>query len=189
MNHYPDSLIRIVITGRPNVGKSTLFNRLFGKQRAITDSKPGVTRDAIEEKCIIEDIPILLIDTGGIKPVPSETFDSAISHRARQTIKTAHLILLVIDIDCWTAEDQNIVDLLRPCQTKVIVVANKADNPEQEYMAGELHSTGFRQIVPISSIHGRNIKKLTRAMKEKIIQLNILPPRIAPPPPPPRPNR
>ena len=146
---------RVVIAGRPNVGKSTLFNRLYGRRRAITDPLAGVTRDAIGEDCSLAGIPITLIDTGGVKAEYEDDFDEIVSHRALGALDTAHLILFVVEIGVITPEDEMLIETLRKVSTRVIPVANKADTPEKDYLAAELYARGIGDPLPVSAAHGR----------------------------------
>ncbi len=158
----------MVIAGRPNVGKSTLFNRLYGRRRAITDPTPGVTRDAIEEDCIIADIPVTLVDTGGVKAEYSDDFDDIVSGKSLEQLKTADIILFVIENGGLNAEDNLLVDRLRGYTDKVILVVNKADTPEKDYLASEYYSLGLGDPLSISADHGRNIDILVNHIRNRL---------------------
>ena len=159
---------RVVIAGRPNVGKSTLFNRLYGRRRAITDPLAGVTRDAIGEDCSLAGMPITLIDTGGVKAEYEDDFDEIVSHRALGALDTAHLILFVVEIGVITPEDEILIETLRKVSTRVIPVANKADTPEKDYLAAELYARGIGDPLPVSAAHGRGINELTETIREHL---------------------
>jgi len=159
---------RVVIAGRPNVGKSTLFNRLYGRRRAITDPTPGVTRDAIEEQCSIAGIPVLLVDTGGVKAEYEDSFDDIVAERSISSFNDADLILFLVEIGEMTAEDHFLVDELRSKSNRVILVVNKADTPEKDYQASEFYSLGLGDPVPVSSAHGRNMDKLADIVRERL---------------------
>ncbi|MEW5817335.1 MAG: ribosome biogenesis GTPase Der [Spirochaetota bacterium] len=159
------SLPQIVIVGRPNVGKSTLFNRLLGKRRAITDIRPGVTRDPVEAECD-SSLPCLLIDTGGFK-AGKDPIDRLVVEKSIARIKEADLILLVMDVHEITSEDEAFVEFLRPYSDKIFLVVNKADNPKDEYAVWNFQTFGFPNMLGISAAHGIHIGEL----KEKIAAL------------------
>ena len=155
---------RISIVGRPNVGKSTLFNRLCRRRRAITDPTPGVTRDSIEENCVLCGKPVILVDTGGVKSEFEGVFDSSVASRSLAELEHAHVILLVLESGVLTAEDQNMVDAVRPWSNKVVLVVNKADLPNKDWQAAEFHSLGLGTPIPVSAEHGRNFGLLEDAL-------------------------
>lgn len=159
----------VVIAGRPNAGKSTLFNRLLRERRAITDPVPGVTRDPIEAECLLpySRKPVMLVDTGGFK-MDKEGLDSEVVRRSLETIKKADLIVLLMDITTITGEDEHFVDLLRPYSAKVLLAVNKADSPERDAMAYNFLSYGFPSMVFISAEHGRNIDELEERIVERL---------------------
>ncbi|MCK5735596.1 MAG: ribosome biogenesis GTPase Der [Spirochaetaceae bacterium] len=159
---------RVVIAGRPNVGKSTLFNRLYGRRRAITDPTPGVTRDAIEEQCSIAGIPIALVDTGGVKVEYEDSFDDIVAERSLSSLNEADLILFLVEIGEMTAEDHLLVDKLRDKTDRVILVVNKADTPDKDYQASEFYSMGLGDPIPVSAAHGRNMDMLAEIVREKL---------------------
>lgn len=165
MNEYRP---RVVIAGRPNVGKSTLFNRIYGKRRAITDPTPGVTRDAIEENCSLAGIPIRLVDTGGVKAEYTDVFDNIVADRSMASLDDADLILFLVEIGELTAEDELLVDALRSRTDKVLLVVNKSDTPEKDYLASEFYSLGLGEPIPVSSAHSRNIGRLAEIVRERL---------------------
>ncbi|PIE03354.1 MAG: ribosome biogenesis GTPase Der, partial [Spirochaetales bacterium] len=159
---------RVLIAGRPNVGKSTLFNRLFGRRRAITDPTPGVTRDVIEEKCVIAGIPAVLIDTGGVKAHYDDVFDDLVSRRSLDSLSNADVILFLLEIGEYTPEDARLTETLRRYAEKVVLVVNKSDTPEKDYMAAEFHSLGLGEPLPVSSAHGRNMNLLLNVLQKRM---------------------
>jgi GTPase len=162
-----EGLPLVVIAGRPNVGKSTLFNRLLHQRRAITDPTPGVTRDPIEEVCLLRrERPVRLLDTGGIK-LDQEGLDSLVVEKSLGTFQGADLILLLLDVTETTGEDEELIERLRPLSPRVLLVANKADNDARESQAEALRLLGFRGPVTISSEHNRGIEEL----EDQIISL------------------
>ncbi|WP_028974502.1 ribosome biogenesis GTPase Der [Spirochaeta cellobiosiphila] len=152
-------LPRIAIAGRPNVGKSTLFNRLIKKRKAITDPTPGVTRDPIEGSYNISGIPMRLVDTGGYK-LENEGFDELVSQKSLLTASEADLILLVLDVTEVTPEDESFMKMLRPYTEKVMLVINKIDSEERENLVWNYYSYGFEKVIGISATHGRGIAQL-----------------------------
>ena len=168
-----DKRPRVVIAGRPNVGKSTLFNRLYGRRRAITDPTPGVTRDAIEEDCSIAGIPVTLVDTGGVKADYEDAFDDIIADRSLLSLESADLILFLVEVGELTAEDELLVDALREHSERVILVANKADIPEKDYLASEFYALGLGDPIPVSSAHGRNMDGLADIVREKLERIIV----------------
>ncbi|MBN1799120.1 MAG: ribosome biogenesis GTPase Der [Spirochaetales bacterium] len=157
---------RIAILGRPNVGKSTLFNRLVGKRRAITDATPGVTRDAVEKVCILDGIKVLLIDTGGFT-LTKDDLNQQVVKKSLQMVKNADVALLLCDAHETTGEDLSFVELLRPFTEKIILVVNKVDDPIHDVYVYDKYKWGFKTIVGISAEHGRNMETL----KKQILSL------------------
>lgn len=153
-------LPRIVIVGRPNVGKSTLFNRILKKRRAITDPTPGVTRDAIEEKAVIAGREVFLVDTGGYKVDRTDDFDDLVAEKSLSVLADADLILFMIDVNELSGEDEAYIEHLRPYMGKTLLIANKVDFPEKEAEVYNFYTLGFEHIVGISATHGRNIDEL-----------------------------
>ena len=121
----------ISIVGRPNVGKSTLFNRLIGKRRAITDPTPGVTRDPIPERWLLGNHPVTLVDTGGVK-LDKEGLDFAVTEKSLSILAMSDIILFMMDCMEITAEDMMLLEEVRPYTDKVILVVNKVDDPKRD---------------------------------------------------------
>ncbi|MGL1894535.1 MAG: ribosome biogenesis GTPase Der [Spirochaetaceae bacterium] len=161
-------LPKVVVVGRPNVGKSTLFNRFLRERKAITDPTPGVTRDPIEAPCIIGNREVLLIDTGGFKLERDEEFDELVSLKSIEMIGEADLILFVMDVMDVTPEDESFIELLRPHEEKVLLVANKVDTVEKENEVWNLYSYGFTAVLGISAEHNRNIYELEDAITSRL---------------------
>lgn len=156
-------MFRLCIAGRPNVGKSTLFNRLYGRRYAITDSMPGVTRDAVAREAEIRDHPVLLVDTGGVGEGEQE-LDTQVYARSRSEIARADLVLLIVEVTGLSGEDEELVDLLRSSGRPAILVVNKVDNPEREQQVAEFWQLGFPQVVGISAAHGLGMDDLEEAI-------------------------
>ncbi len=149
----------VVIIGRPNVGKSTLFNRLIGKRRAITDPTPGVTRDPITERWILNGHALNLTDSGGVK-LDLEGFDELVSKKSLSLLDNADAILFMMDCTEVTPEDQMLLSVLRPYTDRIIMVVNKIDDPTREDLIWNYFSYGYQRIVGISSSHGLGIDTL-----------------------------
>ncbi len=161
------SNIKIAIVGRPNVGKSTLFNRLVGQRRAITDPTPGVTRDAVRDQAMIAGWSVELIDTGGYR-VDAVDIDSLVRDKLFSLLQSVDLVLLMLDIDEYTAEDESFVEKVRTYTDKLIVVVNKVDNPKRENLLWDFYSLGFEHVVGISAAHGTGIDELEEKIEELI---------------------
>ncbi len=158
----------VAIVGRPNVGKSSLFNRLTRTRTSVVEDTPGVTRDRIYRRTQIDDKPFILIDTGGFIPESSNIIDSKVEKQIETAIKEADLLIFMVDAkDGILPEDERIADTLRKYGKKVIVAANKSDNPQRDEWGVEFYNLGFDEVIPISVLHNRNIDLL----KDKIYEL------------------
>jgi GTP-binding protein len=155
----------VVIAGRPNVGKSTLYNRMLRKRRVITDPTPGVTRDPVESVCLLRDSgkPISLIDTGGFK-LDREGLDSLVVAKSLAALEGADLILFLVDAVEITPEDEEFASLLRKWGSKVLLVVNKADSPERDSLIWSHAKWGFDPVLFVSAEHGRNMDALEEAI-------------------------
>jgi len=152
---------RVVIIGRPNVGKSTLFNRIIGKRYAIVEDYPGVTRDKIEAKAEWAGKEFVIVDTGGLVPETKDELIREVKKVVEQEIPKADVILFIVDgKEGLNPLDQEIAKHLYPYADKVILVVNKVDNPKQEKNVAEFYSLGFEKIFPISAQHGRGVGDL-----------------------------
>jgi len=166
----------VVIAGRPNVGKSTLFNRLVGRRMAITDELPGVTRDAVEGRWSIDGRETLLIDTGGYR-VEGEHLDKLVSARSLEQANTADVILLLLDVEETTPEDEAFIDVLRPYGERIVVVINKVDNEKRLQNVWNFYSHGFKRVVGISAAHGVGIDELEDMVRELLPEATETPDR------------
>lgn len=161
----------IVIAGRPNVGKSTLFNALTHTKRAITDPTPGVTRDPVEGTCFLDGMPVHLMDTGGYKLTRDITsreseMDDLVVEKTVSMIQKADRILLLLDATESTAEDEELIQHLRPYAEKMIVAVNKTEGGKNEHLAYNYLQYGFRDVILISASHGDNLQQLQERMVE-----------------------
>jgi len=155
----PAKIPVISIVGRPNVGKSTLFNRLIGKRRAITDPTPGVTRDLIPERWYLGNHPVTLVDSGGVK-VEREGFDDLVANKSLSLLSQSDAILFMMECTAVTAEDEELLTALRPYSEKVLLVVNKVDGPKRDDLVWEYYQYGFQRVVGISATHGLGIEDL-----------------------------
>lgn len=164
-----ENLPLVVIAGRPNVGKSTLFNRLVGKRRAITDPRPGVTRDPIEEECELWGTGkrVLMVDTGGFR-LEREGLDELVVARTLAYIERSDLILFMVDVTEITPEDEEFAALLRPYAKRLLLVVNKADSPERDALVWTHAQWGFEPIFFVSAEHNRNIDELAQAIAARL---------------------
>ena len=145
----------VAIVGRPNVGKSTLFNRLVGERRAIVDETPGTTRDRMYGTVEWNGRLFTLVDTGGLEFEGADAINRGIIDQVEEAIERADVILFVVDAkEGPTSVDYDVADLLRKTDKPVILIANKADNPERTLSAVEFYQLGMGEPVAISSIHG-----------------------------------
>ena len=143
----------VAIAGRPNVGKSTLFNRIIKSRKAITDPTPGVTRDPVEGVAEIEGKEIRFIDTGGYK-LDQEALDDLVVERSLEVVEDADLIVLVLEIKELTSEDEIFIEKMRRYSDRLMVVINKVDGPEKEDEIWNFYSLGFDKVYPLSATHG-----------------------------------
>jgi len=162
------NLPAVVLAGRPNVGKSTLFNRLLRKRRAITDPTPGVTRDPVEAECFIDGKPLRLIDTGGFKLADCEGIDKLVVKKTLDTIKKADLIVLLLDAGEITSEDEEFIGLLRPYREKLIAAVNKTEGGRGQADAWNVLKFGFDKVLMISAEHGDNIGELEQEIIKRL---------------------
>jgi len=163
-------LKRVVIAGRPNVGKSTLFNRLAGKRRALTHDLPGMTRDRLTDIVTLGDgRRYELTDTGGLEygNSPMSAYADEIRAQSRRALEEADLILFVVDgASGVLPEDRDIAQDLRPVAAKTVLVVNKVDRKDAEEAVNEFYELGFERLLPVSAEHGEGIMELEDAVGE-----------------------
>lgn len=162
----------IALVGRPNVGKSTLFNRLIGENRAIVSPVPGTTRDRLYEDCIWNGVTFTLVDTGGMDILADHRIESGepadvlaagsrhfireIRAQAEVAIREADVVVFLVDVQAGqTAADEEVAAVLRRANKPVIVAANKADNLDLWSVANEFYALGVGPVFPVSAINGR----------------------------------
>jgi GTP-binding protein len=151
----------VAIVGRPNVGKSTLFNRLIGTRKAIVGDEPGITRDRIYGEGEWNDRRFKIVDTGGIVPDDDAVIPSNIFKQAAAAIEEAEALIWVVDVRAGaTSLDEELAELLRETGKRVYIAANKADAAKIEAEAAEFYQFGFDGVFPVSAEHGNGIGDL-----------------------------
>ena len=159
----------IAIVGRPNVGKSTLFNRLVGSRRAIVGDEPGITRDRLYGKANWRGHDLRIVDTGGILPDDTDFIPAEIFRQAKVALTEAAAIVMVVDARTeLAAPDLELARLLQRTGKSLFLAANKVDSEKQSSLADDLHRLGIRNIFPISAEHGRGIEELLDAVIETL---------------------
>lgn len=151
----------VAIVGRPNVGKSTLFNRLIGERKSIVEDVPGVTRDRIYADTDWDGRDFSLVDTGGFDPEGHDEYPSLIRDQIEIAIEEADLILFVLDAqEGVMPHDEDVIKLLRRVTKPVIIAVNKIDHEKHESRAIDFHSLGIGEYITVSALQGRNINEL-----------------------------
>ena len=156
----------VAVVGRPNVGKSTLFNKLCGQRLAIVEDTPGITRDRIFANCEWNGHEFLLVDTGGIEPKATEGILAHMREQAQIAIDTADCIIMVTDVrNGLTAADEDVAHMLRRSHKPIILAVNKCDKVGEAPMElYEFYNLGFDEVMPISSVHGHGTGDLLDAV-------------------------
>ena len=156
----------VAVVGRPNVGKSTLFNKLCGQRLAIVEDTPGITRDRIFANCEWSGHEFMLVDTGGIEPKATEGILAHMREQAEIAIDTADCIIMVVDVrDGLTAADEEVAHMLRRSHKPIILAVNKCDKTGEAPMElYEFYNLGFDEVLPISSVHGHGTGDLLDAV-------------------------
>jgi GTP-binding protein len=145
----------VAIVGFPNVGKSTLINRLTATRTAVVHETPGVTRDRKELLCEWSGTTFRLIDTGGVDRMDAGPFGKHIAAQAREAVEEADLVLFVVDAKAGiTPGDEELAEILRSSRRPVLVLANKLDDPRRDLEALDFHRLGLGDPIPISALHG-----------------------------------
>ena len=173
--HHPTVVdpmaVRIALVGRPNVGKSTLFNRLVGQKLALVDDTPGVTRDFREAKGRLSDLSFTVIDTAGLDQIDHESTELAIRIREQthRAIAAADLLLFMIDARAGVSLlDRLVAEELRGVNLPVILVANKAESKQASAGLYEAYELGLGEVIALSAEHGEGMADLYQALTEKL---------------------
>ena len=165
----PSSYRVAAIVGRPNVGKSAIFNRLAGRRISIVHDEPGVTRDRITATCELTPSAFTIIDTGGIGSNPDDSFSSAIKQEADIAMESAELILFVVDgIEGLTPVDQELSSYLRKAEKTVFLLVNKIDEKQNIGLADDFSSLGFDKTFAISAAHNSGISDLASTISSTL---------------------
>jgi GTPase len=155
----------VAIVGRPNVGKSTLFNRLVGRRVAIVHDEPGVTRDRHYADAVVEEKPYLLVDTGGFDPSSDDPMRQGIKRQIDVALEEADVIICVLDAtEPATSIDHAELALLRKTHKPTLYVANKADSERVEHESVDLYRLGIDHVLAVSALHNRRIGELEEAI-------------------------
>ncbi|PLX93347.1 MAG: ribosome biogenesis GTPase Der [Desulfuromonas sp.] len=155
----------VAIVGRPNVGKSTLFNRILGQRKALVEDFPGVTRDRHYAEVTRYATPFTLIDTGGFEPVSEDRLLVQMREQSQLAVEEADLILFVLDgKNGINPSDEEVATMLRRVNKPVLFVVNKIDGDKQELGLGEFYALGVDELFPISAEHGRGMSDLIETL-------------------------
>ena len=157
--------IKIALVGRPNVGKSALFNRIVGQKISIVDEREGVTRDRIYGQAELFNTPFEIIDTGGIDPHSHLPFQDLVKKQTEIAIREANALIMVVDAQVGvTMLDELVARLLRPLDKPVCLAVNKIDTLDQEWMVAPFHALGIKSLAPVSASHGLYIAELLQLL-------------------------
>jgi len=157
----------IAIVGRPNVGKSTLFNRLIGRRRSLVRDVPGVTRDRLYGTAVHERWQATVVDTGGFDPSSESDLIQGVRRQVLQAVDEADLLLFVVDGRAGVSGlDEEIAGILRKSNRTVLLAVNKVDGAEQETPTGDAYRLGFTPVLTISAEHGRGVAELLEACRD-----------------------
>ena len=157
----------VAIVGRPNVGKSALFNRLVGQRKAIVEDIPGTTRDRLYGDVEWKEQHYSLIDTGGLEPDSEEGYPALIRVQVQVALAEADAILFIVDATTGvTRTDEEIAEQLRRTDKPVLLIANKGDNPSRQELAVDFYSMGLGEPMPVSAYHGLGVREVQDALIE-----------------------
>ena len=163
------SLPIVAIVGRPNVGKSTLFNRLVKTRQAIVDDTPGITRDRLYRQTSWNGVDFMVVDTGGLHVRSDDVLAVRVTEQARIAMEQADVIVYMIDAKVGALEDDiRIIRDLKKSTKKIILVPNKVDDPDKEYETSEFYSLGLENMIPVSALNGLNCGDLLDAIVEDL---------------------
>jgi GTP-binding protein len=175
MNGAASNLANVAIVGRPNVGKSELFNRLISRRIAIVHDQPGITRDRISAACTRGSQPFIVWDTGGVAGAGESELSAQVRRAVDGAIQDSDLLLFVVDAKGGLSPlDQELARMLRKSRKPVVLVINKIDHEKHENLAIDFASLGFPQSLSISAAHGRGISELLETVDQSLpAPLNI----------------
>jgi len=157
----------VAVVGRPNVGKSTLVNRIIGRREAIVEERPGVTRDRVVHPAEWRGRPFLVVDTGGLMAAPESALAGRVSEAAKEAAAGADVIALVVDAaEGITADDRSVAAEMRKLGVRTVLVANKVDSARRERDVPELFELGLGEPHPVSALHGRGTGDLLDELTE-----------------------
>lgn len=164
----------LAILGRPNVGKSTLFNRLIGKRQALVSPEPGVTRDRREGQARLYNLEFTIVDTAGLEEAARDALESRMRAQSEKALAEADVALLLIDARSGvTPMDKHFADLMRRSKTPVILVANKCEGAAAEAGLAEAYTLGLGAPVALSAEHGLGLADLHEALEERLKELGL----------------
>ncbi len=162
-------LPRVVIVGRPNVGKSSLFNRIAGKRVAVVQEKPGITRDRLYEQAEWNGRRFEIVDTGGILFGDDDPLVEQIRVQAEIALSEADVVVFVVDaVDGVVPPDEQLAEALRSIEAPVLVAVNKSDSAERDALATDFYRLGIGEVFPISALHNRGIAQLLDKISERL---------------------
>jgi GTP-binding protein len=178
--HAGESVGKVAIVGRPNVGKSALFNRLAGRNIAIVHDQPGITRDRLAAPCTRGRRPFAVWDTGGIGGAGENELTAQVRSAADRAMRESDVILFVVDAqDGLTPIDQELARILRKSKAPVVLVVNKIDHEKHEDLENDFLQLGFDTTIPISAAHGRGISGLLETIDPLLPEAAIRDPQSA----------
>jgi GTP-binding protein len=167
-------MFRVALIGRPNVGKSSLFNRIIGKRKAIVEDIPGVTRDRLVSKAEWRGVPFEIVDTGGYIQGDEDKFAPHLRKQIEKELQLADLIVFVVDgKEGLTQADKDIADMLRKTDKPVIVAVNKIDSPSREENLYEFYELGFDKVIPVSAVQRNGVAELLDEIVKHIPEYEI----------------
>lgn len=166
----------VAIVGRPNVGKSTLFNRYAGRRRALVEDEPGITRDSIAAEAEVGGRTVLLVDTAGLARDAGEGLEAAVQAQAWSAVEDADAILFVVDgRSGLLPEDEALARTLRRSAKPVAVAVNKIDRPQHEVLVADFHGLGFASVHGVSAEHGRGAWEALEALAAELPESEAVP--------------